>query len=147
MQSNSNKTHRVPHFSFHCFVQGHRWGGPRPASDQNSRDKEESTERRLMWRKDGEKQMLPRIYSLLKRSPEKRKVCTRLSEKKQWKPERSKRVMELTLPMHSQFTLLFHIFSKETLDRFVGDQAGWHHPHFVLWDTENLMICPKSPML
>lgn len=149
MQTSSNKTHTVPLFN-HCFVQGHGWGGPRPASDQNSGDKEEYTERRLRWRKDGEKQILPCSYSLLKRALEERKVCTRLSEKKQWEPEMSQGVMELTLPIDSWFSLLFHIVSKEPLNSLVGGQAGWYHPHFVdqypetqraWWFAQSHLIC------
>lgn len=98
--------------STHCFVQGHGWGGPRPASDQNSGDKEECTERRLRWRKDGEKQILSCSYSLLKRPPEERKVCTRLSKKNQWEPEMSQGVMEFTLPMDSHSRCSFTLFQR-----------------------------------
>ena len=48
-------------------------GAPDQVSDQNSGDKEVCTETRLRWKKDEEKQILPCIYSLLKRPQVERK--------------------------------------------------------------------------
>lgn len=71
-----------PPLSPPCFAQRHGCKCPILAPDQNSPDGEEWTERRLGWKKDMKKWILPCSHSILKRLQEERIEFTSLPEKK-----------------------------------------------------------------